>query len=579
MSHFSHFNTMDSTTTEDTPQWTTDEDTQLCDAVVRSRGDYEQASKALNYERTTEECRARGVVAKRRGQWTRLEDDYLRDLVVEALAQDTGSPQWVNIALLIPGRTGKQCRERYKNHLAPGICKMAWTAEEDARLIELQKTFGNSWCKIANELPGRAENAVKNRWNGMFNKRVGQLVASLGEDAATGEQQQHRRPRSRAQRQQRPRMDDGAPSSSGAGASASASSSSGGGGGDGARRVSLGAPDDGFMRACEPLSGGRVLGSSLPGSRRGSSSSSSGGGGGGGGAESSLDMSLSFDDLSLAQELEGGCDSLQLLSLSNLSTDNLSWSADDTMAHMGGCHDGSGGHAHAATAIVHETLPMLPPMPSPAPARFGSERPEQTWEKPLDKPRTPAQVQMAMARAEAAGAAPRTPPQHTCSPSGADHHHQTHSPQHAQAAMQKLQWQQAHGSTASAADEARARLRRRITEAGGMPPSPLHMGSSSSSSSNKRKMPTYMRAMPHLPPLEQHSVGGTCSELANRQAGKGSSSSSSSSALQAAGLSMQSAIPTIHVFSPAAKRRLCPSLTPLSPMASPGAAMLNCEWW
>lgn len=141
--------------------------------------------------------------------------------------------------------------------------------------------------------------------------------------------------------------------------------------------------------------------------------------------------------------------------------------------------------------------------------------------------------------------------------------------------MQKLQWQQAHGSTATAADEARARLRRRITEAGGMPPSPLHMGGSSSSN-NKRKMPTYMRAMPHLPPLEQHSVGGTCSELANHQAGKGSSSSS---ALQTAGLSMQSAIPTIHIFSPAAKRRLCPSLTPLSPMASPGAAMLNCEWW
>ena len=63
--------------------WTTDEDTQLCDAVVRSRGDYEQAAKALCYARTTDECRARGAVVKRRGQWTRLEDDYLRKLAVQ----------------------------------------------------------------------------------------------------------------------------------------------------------------------------------------------------------------------------------------------------------------------------------------------------------------------------------------------------------------------------------------------------------------------------------------------------------------------------------------------------------------
>ena len=40
-------------------------------------------------------------------------------------------------------RTGKQCRERYMNHLQGGIKKGDWTPEEDRIIIEQQKLLGN----------------------------------------------------------------------------------------------------------------------------------------------------------------------------------------------------------------------------------------------------------------------------------------------------------------------------------------------------------------------------------------------------------------------------------------------------
>jgi hypothetical protein len=83
-----------------------------------------------------------------------------------------GIVKWSDIADRINGRIGKQCRERWFNHLDPTLKKGDWSEGEDAVLVEAQRRWGNCWTKIARLLNGRSENAVKNRWNSATRRRA-----------------------------------------------------------------------------------------------------------------------------------------------------------------------------------------------------------------------------------------------------------------------------------------------------------------------------------------------------------------------------------------------------------------------
>jgi len=116
-------------------------------------------------EAAASEAAQKVVNAKR--AWTELEDEKLIETV-----NKLGAQRWSLIASHLPGRVGKQCRERWFNHLCPEVKKGEWTEEEDRLIAEGVKELGTKWSEIVKRLPGRTDNAIKNRYNSGARREV-----------------------------------------------------------------------------------------------------------------------------------------------------------------------------------------------------------------------------------------------------------------------------------------------------------------------------------------------------------------------------------------------------------------------
>ena len=74
----------------------------------------------------------------------------LRRLVAQAVASGIErSNMWVIIGNRMEERNGKQCRERWVNHLDPTIKKGAWSKEEETLLDTLHKECDSQLALLA----------------------------------------------------------------------------------------------------------------------------------------------------------------------------------------------------------------------------------------------------------------------------------------------------------------------------------------------------------------------------------------------------------------------------------------------
>jgi hypothetical protein len=130
----------------------------------------------------------RNVGGTPKKKWNDTEDELLI-AAVHAL----GPINWSQISFHVPGRSGKQCRERWLGKLSPDVTHGNWSPDEDTMIFKKRSELGNSWAKIHEFLPHRSIGSIKNRWNWLSRRDVAnhaeefQAIAESHRETARGD--------------------------------------------------------------------------------------------------------------------------------------------------------------------------------------------------------------------------------------------------------------------------------------------------------------------------------------------------------------------------------------------------------
>merc|ERR1719296_304072 len=170
--------------------WTKEDDDRLTEVMKKQRNpkDWEPVAKEHGRGKSAKECHERWIrylkPGVRKGQWQDHEDA----IVVEAVTTSSEQPftRWSDLAQKLPGRVGKQIRDRWVNHLNPAINHMPFTREDDLLLFKGHQELGKRWVEISTKYfnSTRSENHIKNRWYSASFKKF--IANEYGPDAYTG---------------------------------------------------------------------------------------------------------------------------------------------------------------------------------------------------------------------------------------------------------------------------------------------------------------------------------------------------------------------------------------------------------
>ena len=124
-----------------------------------------------------------------RRPWSAEEDVQLKNIMkaresncAKEGGKAAGRISWLEVAKQVPGRSSKQCRDRWLS-INPDVDKREWTQEEDELLIALYQKYQNRWVKIASNFNGRNDNMIKSRFRAL--SRMGRVEKAFSTRSPT----------------------------------------------------------------------------------------------------------------------------------------------------------------------------------------------------------------------------------------------------------------------------------------------------------------------------------------------------------------------------------------------------------